>query len=178
MKIIVINGVPMSGKDTFCDLCLNYMTARGIMGGKISTIDFIKKIAAQVGWQGLKEPKDRKFLSDLKDLLTEYNDAPFTVVEEQIRQTHLHFTREMGLPEDRIVFFIHCREPKEIQKFVDRLGAETLIIRREEMEKLPQSNHADEEVLNFDYTYTINNDKGIEELEQEARKFVDNLVKF
>lgn len=168
----------MSGKDTFCDLCLNYMTARGIMGGKISTIDFVKRVATQVGWNGLKEPKDRKFLSDLKDLLTEYNDAPFTIVEEQIRQTYFHFTKEMGVPEDKIVFFIHCREPKEIQKFVDRLGAETLIIRREEVEKLPQSNHADEEVLNYDYTYEINNNAGIDELEKEAIKFIDNLVKF
>ena len=178
MKIIVINGFPMSGKDLFCDLCLNYMTSHGIMGGKISTIDFVKRIAAQVGWNGLKEPKDRKFLSDLKDLLTEYNDAPFTIVEEQIRQTYLHFTKEMKVPEDRVVFFIHCREPKEIQKFVDRLGAETLIIRREEVEKLPQSNHADEEVLNYDYTYEINNNAGINELEKEAIKFIDNLVKF
>ena len=180
MKIVIINGFPwlMSGKDTFCDLCLNYMTVRGIMGGKISTIDFVKRVATQVGWNGLKEPKDRKFLSDLKDLLTEYNDAPFTIVEEQIRQTYFHFTKEMGVPEDKIVFFIHCREPKEIQKFVDRLGAETLIIRREEVEKLPQSNHADEEVLNYDYTYEINNNAGIDELEKEAIKFIDNLVKF
>lgn len=168
----------MSGKDLFCDLCLNYMTARGIMGGKISTIDFVKRIAMQVGWNGLKEPKDRKFLSDLKDLLTEYNDAPFIIVEEQIRQAYLHFTKEMGVPEDKIVFFVHCREPKEIQKFVDKMGAETLIIRREEMEKLPQSNHADEEVLNYTYTYEIKNDKGIDELEKEAIKFIDNLVKF
>ena len=178
MKVIVINGVPMSGKDLFCDLCLNYMTARGIMGGKISTIDFIKRIAAQVGWNGLKEAKDRKFLSDLKDLLTEYNDSPFTTVEQQIRQTYLRFNKEMGVPEDKIVFFVHCREPKEIQKFVDKMGAETLIIRREEMEKLPQSNHADKEVLNYTYTYEIKNDNGIEELEKEAMKFVDNLVKF
>lgn len=178
MKVIVINGVPMSGKDLFCDLCLNYMTARGIMGGKISTIDFVKRIAAQVGWDGLKEAKDRKFLSDLKDLLTEYNDSPFTIVEQQIRQAYLHFNKEMGVPENKIVFFVHCREPKEIQKFVDKMGAETLIIRREEMEKLPQSNHADEEVLNYTYTYEIKNDKGIEELEKEAMKFIDNLVKF
>lgn len=168
----------MSGKDTFCDLCLKYMTARGIMGGKISTIDFVKRLAMQVGWDGLKEAKDRKFLSDLKDLLTEYNDSPFTIVEQQIRQVYLHFNKEMGVPEDRIVFFVHCREPKEIQKFVDKMGAETLIIRREEMEKLPQSNHADEEVLNYTYTYEIKNDKGIEELEKEAMKFIDNLVKF
>ena len=97
------------------------MTARGIMGGKISTIDFVKRVATQVGWNGLKEPKDRKFLSDLKDLLTEYNDAPFTIVEKQIRQSYFHFNKEMGVPEDRIVFFVHCREPKEIQKFVDKI---------------------------------------------------------
>ena len=70
----------MSGKDLFCDLCLNYMASRGIMGGKISTIDAIKKLAIQIGWSGLKEPKDRKFLSDLKDLCTEYNDFPFEIV--------------------------------------------------------------------------------------------------
>ena len=154
------------------------MTTRGVMGGKISTIDFVKRIATQVGWNGLKEAKDRKFLSDLKDLLTEYNDVPFTVVENQIRQSYFHFNKEMKIPENRIVFFVHCREQKEIQKFVDRLGAETLIIRREEVEKLPQSNHADEEVLNYTYTYEIKNDKGIEELEKEAMKFVDELVKF
>lgn len=168
----------MSGKDTFCDLCLNYMTTRGVMGGKISTIDFVKRIATQVGWNGLKEAKDRKFLSDLKDLLTEYNDVPFTVVENQIRQSYFHFNKEMKIPENRIVFFVHCREPKEIQKFVDRLGAETLIIRREEVEKLPQSNHADKEVLDYNYTYTIENNDGIEELEQKAIKFINGLVKF
>ena len=178
MKVIVINGFPLSGKDSFCDLCLNYMTSRGIMGGKISTIDAIKKLAIQIGWSGLKEPKDRKFLSDLKDLCTEYNDFPFEIVKEQISQTYLHFTREMQVPEDKVVFFVHCREPKEIQKFVDILGAETLIVRREEVEKLPQSNHADEEVLNFEYTYTIENNSNIEELNQKAVDFINELVKF
>lgn len=168
----------MSGKDLFCDLCLNYMSARGIMGGKISTIDAVKKLAVQVGWNGLKEPKDRKFLSDLKDLLTEYNDFPYEVVSQQIQETYLHFNREMGIPEDKIVFFVHCREPKEIQKFVDRLGAETLVIRREEVEKLPQSNHADKEVLEYKYTHSIENNKGIEDLEQKAIDFINELVKF
>lgn len=178
MKIVVINGAPMSGKDTFCDLCLNYMSSRGIRGGKISTVDAIKKLAVQVGWGGLKEPKDRKFLSDLKDLCTEYNNFPFEVVREQLSQTYLHFTREMGVSEDKIIFFVHCREPKEIQKFVDALGAETLIVRREEVEKLPQSNHADEEVLNYTYTYTVENNDGIEELEKKAIDFINKLVKF
>lgn len=178
MKIIVINGAPMSGKDLFCDLCLNYMRAKGIMGGKISTIDPIKRLATQVGWDGLKEPKDRKFLSDLKLLLTEYNDFPFNNTAEQIRKTNYHFTREMQVPEDRIVFFVHCREPQEIQKFVDRLGAQTLVIRREEVEKLPQSNSSDENILNFNYTYTIENNKTIENFEAEAIKFINELVKF
>ena len=79
---------------------------------------------------------------------------------------------------DKIVFFVHCREPKEIQKFVDILGAETLIIRRKEIEELPQSNHADEEVLNFKYTYTIKNNSNIEELEKKAIDFINKLVKF
>ena len=36
----------------------------------ISTVDFVKQIARECGWDGVKTPRNRKFLSDLKDLLT------------------------------------------------------------------------------------------------------------
>jgi hypothetical protein len=76
---------------------------------------------------------------------------------------------------DDVLCFIHCREPWEIQKFVDRLGAKTLLIRRPEVENKSQSNHADAEVFNYQYDYTIDNDGTLWDLEKKAANFVLEL---
>lgn len=178
MKVVIINGMPMVGKDQFCNYCMDYMTKKGIKGGIISTVDLVKEIATSLGWDGIKTPKDRKFLSDLKNLLTEWNDVPFTFIQKSIRETYLHFTQKLQVPQDRIIFFVHCREPEEIKRFVEVYGATTLIIRRKEYEDLKQSNDSDKNVLNFKYDYEIYNDKGLDELQMEAIKFVDEMVKF
>ena len=178
MKVVIINGYPMSGKSQFCAYCMDYMTKKGIKGGIISTVDLIKNIASQLGWDGIKTPKDRKFLSDLKKLLTDWNDIPFTYVQSQIRETYLMFTQKLGVPQDRIIFFVHSREPEEIKRFQEVYGATTLLVKRKDVEDLEQSNDSDNNVMNFQYDYTINNDKGLDELQLEAIKFIDEMVKF
>lgn len=167
MKIFVINGLPMSGKDTFVSLCQKHLC----WCKNISTVDFVKEVAKFCGWDGEKTPKNRAFLSDLKDLLTQWNDVPFEKIKEEIRryatqaQCH-HFS------EDDVIVFIHCREPQEIQRFVEELGAETLLVRRAAVENNHQSNHADSDVFNYQYDYTITNDGTIEELEDAAIDFL------
>ena len=44
--------------------------------GNISTVDYVKEIATECGWDGTKTPENRKFLSDLKRVLTEWNEKP------------------------------------------------------------------------------------------------------
>ena len=78
VKVIICNGRPGVGKTTFQEMCQIY--AREEWENKIrvditSTVDFVKDIAKQCGWDGTKDLKNRKFLSDLKDLLTEWNDV-------------------------------------------------------------------------------------------------------
>ncbi len=72
-KLIIINGVARSGKDTFIDIfkSLNPNTIN------ISSIDKVKELAREMGWDGTKDDKSRKFLSDLKDLWTDYNNNIF-----------------------------------------------------------------------------------------------------
>ena len=168
----------MSGKDQFCNYCMDYMTKKGVYGGIISTVDLIKDLATNLGWDGIKTPKDRKFLSDLKKLLTDWNDIPFKFVSNSIQQTSLRFSQELKVPQNRILFFVHCREPEEIQRFVDVYGAKTLVVRRKDYEDLEQSNNSDKNILNFKYDYEIYNDKGLDELQLEAIKFIDEMVKF
>lgn len=167
MKIMVINGAPCSGKDTFVSLCQKHL----IWCGNFSTVDFVKEVARKCGWNGTKTPENRKFLSDLKDLLTEWGDIPYKKVFVEVQRLGYDATR-FGFDEDEAVCFIHCREPQEIQKFVDRLNAKTLLIRRPAVESNEQSNHADAQVFNYNYDYTITNDGTLADLEQKAVDFL------
>ena len=163
VNVIVVNGYPRSGKDTFVNFCKEKLGAFGV---SVSTVDFVKYLAAQSGWDGTKTPKNRKFLSDLKDLLTEWNDVPWKKVEEVFESIKVECF-QYGLRDSDFFLFIHSREPKEIERFQKEYGALTILIDREEVEG-KQSNHSDAEVMNFNYDYIINNDGTLEELKMKA----------
>ena len=133
-----------------------------------STVDFVKEVARFCGWDGVKTLENRKFLSDLKDLLTEWNDIPYKMIVEHIKS--------LPVSQDWLVF-VDCREPAEIQKLKERLNATTVIIRREEVENNEVSNHADSDVFYYDYDLTIYNNSDIIHLENEARKFIEYMKK-
>ena len=67
MKVIIINGKAEVGKDTLVTMCKDLLGANRILN--ISTVDFVKEVANFCGWDGTKTPENRKFLSDLKDLV-------------------------------------------------------------------------------------------------------------
>lgn len=159
-----------SGKDQFVHFCQEHMT----WCKNISTVDFVKQAANFCGWDGTKTPENRAFLSDLKDLLTKWQDVPFRKVEKAIND-YVSEAQTYDFSSDDVLCFVHCREPQEIQKFVDKLGAKTLLIRRPAVEALAQSNHADTNVLEYNYDYIIRNDGSLEELEQKAIAFIKEL---
>ena len=170
MKYFIINGRPRSGKDTFVNFCLEEL---GAFGKLISTVDFVKKIATECGWDGTKDLKNRKFLSDLKDLLTNWGDVPYKKTLQEIDM--FKFDLNCWNVSDKGVVFIMCREPKEIERFERELNAKSLLIRRASVEFEQQSNHADSEVLNHKYDYIIENNGTIDELKEKAKDFLKNL---
>lgn len=171
-KIIVINGSNGVGKDlfvTYCDIYCRYLTVnkeKNIIVSNLSTIDPIKELTKEIGWSGQKTDKDRKFLSDLKDLCTEYNNLSFNYIKKNIERIR-SYNRE------NTIIFIHCREPKEIQELVDELGAKTLLITRPQVK--PSDNHADKEVSNYNYNYSIDNSGTQTELRLKAEHFINTL---
>jgi hypothetical protein len=58
---------------------------------------------------------------------------------------------------------------------VDKFNATSLLIRRESVESTEQSNHADSQVMNYEYDYVIENNGTKEELEQKAIEFLHML---
>ena len=170
MKYFIINGRPRSGKDTFVNFCLEEL---GAFGKLISTVDFVKEIAARCGWDKTKTPKNRKFLSDLKDLLTNWGDVPYKKTLQEIDM--FKFDLDYWDVSDKGVVFIMCREPKEIDRFERELNAKSVLIQRASVEFEQQSNHADSEVLNHKYDYIIENNGTIDELKEKAKEFLKNL---
>lgn len=160
-----INGYPQAGKDSFVELC------KLIYGNcyNFSTVDFVKQVAFYCGWNGKKTDKDRKFLSDLKKILAEWDDIPFRSVVNKIKSL------EDKYQDNDCLVFIHVREPAEIQRFVDTLGSKTILIRRAAIEDYYQSNSSDANVLQFNYDYEIRNDGTLFELKSKARDFLYDL---
>ena len=162
---IVINGAGGVGKDTLCEL-----VAKHIRVMNVSSITPIKEIAAECGWDGRKDDKSRKFLSDLKRLLVDYNDYPTVWASERYAEF---------LSSDDEVMFLQIREGEEIAKFVRATGGEakTLLVRGgDRMTKSSYGNVSDDEVENYSYDYYFVNDKSLEEAEADFTALIKSII--
>lgn len=168
MKMCIVNGFPRSGKDTFVEYCIEMLDWRGKC---VSTVDFVKEIATKCGWDGVKTPKNRKFLSDLKDLLTDWDNVPLKKIRDAYRSWNAEL-HSYNCDTDECILFVMCREPKEIQKLVDAFDAFTVFVQRDAVEG-EQSNHADAEVRNFKYDYFVDNNGSLDELKERAEEFLN-----
>ena len=173
MKIVVINGMPRSGKDTFIKAVSSLDTPRCYA---TSTIDEVKNIAYDCGWDGKKTPKARKFLSDLKSLLTIFNDYPLQSCVDYINHI-LFYLDGADIPTKNVIFFISCREPKEIDRIKYLFGAKTLVVRRPEVEQTKYLTNSDNDALEYEYDYEIFNSGTIEEFYAAAQYLVEEIAK-
>ena len=178
IKVVIVNGRQEVGKTTFEKKCSELVSAsntfwfdenKRTVVDVISTVDFVKQIAKECGWNGIKTPENRKFLSDLKDLLTQWNDVPYQKIVD-----HIEYMNEFGRLYDWILF-VDCREPAEIQKLKERLNATTVLVRRLGDEVNETSNHADANVFDYEYDYTIKNYGDLSDLVVECAAFLDYM---
>ncbi len=160
-QIIIINGSGGVGKDTFVEYCSKYAKVLNI-----SSVDKVKEAATVLaGWNGEKDEKSRKLLSDLKEIGIVYNDAPLKYICNMVEEFN-HSDNEL--------MFIHIRECEEIAKCQKVINANTLLVTNKNVPEIT-SNHSDKEVKDYSYDYYIANDGTLEELEQIAKKFVENF---
>ena len=83
------------------------------------------------------------------------------------------------LEPENLIFFIDVRESSEIQKFVDKYGAETILVQRAlDKQKDLSAGDCAEDINNYKYDYYITNDGTLDDLEQCARNFMNeqNLI--
>lgn len=131
-------------------------------------MDKVKKIAEEIGWDSKsKTEKDRKFLSDLKLLCTEYNDMPFNSMCEVVEEFNKKRYQRM--------LFLHIREPEEIDRAKKYFNAKTILVKRDSIKHIT-SNMADENVFNYNYDIVINNNGTKKELENKVINFIDDFI--
>jgi len=161
---IVINGAGGVGKDTLCELAAKHFKVKNI-----SSITPIKEVAALCGWDGTKDNKARKFLSDLKNLCVEYNNYPTVWAKARYD--------EFLLSDDDIMF-VHIREPEEIAKFVAATDgkAKTLLVRGgKRMSNEKYGNISDDGVENYPYDYYFLNENTLDIAETEFVELINKI---
>lgn len=169
-NIFIINGSGGVGKDTFVELVsveLNNKLKRFHTVINFSSVDKVKQIAKEIGWNGKKSEKDRKFLSDLKILTSEYCDMPFESMKSKVT--------EFMEDEENKFLFLHIREPEEITRAVKEFRAKTILIIRNSVKHIT-SNMADENVFNYNYDFVIDNSGTKEELNNKAKDFIREVI--
>lgn len=159
-KIFILNGSGGVGKDTFVDLVSHYIPTI-----HFSSVTKVKEIAKAIGWDGGKTEKDRKFLSDLKLLCTEYNNMPFNSMKEKVSEF---------INGDANALFIDIRELNEIEIAKQAFNAETVLVKRDSVMHIT-SNMADKNVYNYQYDYVIENNGDLADLNDAAKMFVNKV---
>jgi hypothetical protein len=162
--VIIINGKGGVGKDTLCDAAAEEYAVRNV-----SSITPIKEMAGICGWKGDKSDKSRKFLSDLKRLVVEYNNYPNEYLLEQYREF---------LQSGERLLFIHIRECEEIKKVKEQFYTPcvTLLVRREADGPVNWGNKSDDEVENYPYDYIYDNSLPLEESKGKFKGFLKEIL--
>ena len=161
--IFILNGMGGCGKDTFAGFLDTIVPSY-----HISSVGLVKRIARTCGWDGTKTEKDRKFLSDLKLLLTEYSDLPFTDISFNVNAF-----REKD-PYNQVLL-IDIREPAEIERAKKAFGAKTILIKNDRVPKI-ESNMADAGVYDYEYDIVIENNGTLDEFRETVKKFAEEWL--
>jgi hypothetical protein len=157
LKLVLINGYPGSGKDTFVELCEKFAEI-----WEAHSSDPAKQALRDLGWDGEKSEKIRAVLAYLVKISYAFNKP----------QEYLKDIIDVAKICGKEIVFYHVREPENLAKFKQIYpNAVTLFIDRD-IARAEYSNASDNNVENFDYDVVIPNNGDLIELEGYAKSFM------
>lgn len=168
--VVIVNGRPRSGKDTFCKEVIKYCEEKGEYCDVWSTIDFEKELLEEIVNRpyDITSEKDRGFLSEFKQLINRYYDITFR-----------DFTNLLEFYSG--IFLIHTREWNEIVRFRDYCNENnikfiTVFITSPNEQEF--SNWSDTFCIDRKdmYDILINNNGTLEDLKEYAKQFCESRL--
>lgn len=181
--VVIINGINGAGKDTFVECVKAYCENNECANVEnISSVQPIKDMFYQLGWDGEKTEDVRNTMAVMKDMWSKNKvnaNNPTSFLFNNIYEYN-----KMHYDEDNIIF-CHIREIIEIVKLknilygFDSIGIDcnTLLVTRDSAQSSnSRSSDNKDNVHEYSYGIVIENNGTIEQLAECAKSFVDNLL--
>ena len=184
-KVIIINGTPRVGKDTFVNAISEYYDVdESVNVFNISSVDPIKQMLISFGWDGTKTDKVRNIIAGIKQIWCGAQNGTTMFLMNNIMNIHAN---QQG--EDNVIF-CHIREPEEIDKLCKMLDGfsivgidvTTLLITAETPftsdETAISTAQADSfnSINNYTYDTVIRNDGTEQAFKSKAVDYITNLL--
>jgi len=171
--ILIIDGLPNSGKDTFYkNIKFSMCDNKNVIFNTISTVDYIKEIAKEhFAWDGIKDEKGRKLISDLKQASMEYNLQPFNKVINKIDDFINMYEKT------NIIYVVHSREPEDISRFGTyyRDNFITVLIKSNRSKRFENDSDLPAKIASYPYDYVLENNGSLEDFKKECDEFIKNI---
>jgi len=174
IHVIIVNGKPRAGKDTFIKMMSNALREQGIDVDTFSSIDPVRWMLTMAGLDlTAKTEADRKLLAVVGAELEEHCGFRTNRSYSQVEQFAAVHQRSLG------VFFLHMREPALIEKMRQMLhwaDLTTVFIESDRAENVT-SNSADAGVQGMTYDHVLSNSGTLDDLREVARELLATIVK-
>jgi hypothetical protein len=173
--IVVVNGYPQSGKDTFVSFAMAALNALGWNAVSTSSIDPVKAITRKIGIPDEpKTPEKRALWAEINAALEKYD----WLITRRMMDEYQRYMRTMhagsGRPQ---ITFMHVREPDTI-RFMQTIKEEcefvTVFVDRPDAERVT-SNSSDMNVEGYEYRHRVGNDGDLPNLRVEADLFANMI---
>lgn len=166
--LFLANDFVVTHNTTFENFVYDYGSQQGYQFYITSMVSFVKQEAEKLGWRGGKSKEDRRFLSDLKDALTRWNDSPFQDIINTINKCE----------NQKLDFiFIDAREAEDIERIKENCpNVTTLLVKQPSCDLQTYGNHADDGVFNIQYDWVIENSGSIEDLKAAAEVWFERFL--
>lgn len=184
LDVVCINGSNKTGKDFFIRLFKACVARRelSVLIHNVSSIDpyryAFQNLFSGERYRGSDE--QREALNSLKKLAVSYNDAPFEYIKERISDQWIKAVSRKKL--DRLIVFVHVREPDEIAKIGEWYGNDivtTVLIEADGplADRLHiADNDADKNVSEYDYDLCVGNIGDIKQLTNQSDRLITYLL--
>lgn len=175
--VVVINGLPRTGKDTVVERTSHFLLARRVASASMSSIDPFRDAVQSLGF----DPHDKT--PEMRGLLADFKAATDRRFPDHSNKLILNTINAL-LTEDVSVFFIHIREPLKIASLKRMLEQElpntkflSILVKSDRAEQVT-SNESDMFVNDYKYDLTINNNGTLQELDEGCFDLANYIVTF